>query len=139
MAGKEGGQRQAHHVAHGDIKEDQQKAHTDPQAGALAAGGPRRGLGGGAGRGARWTGAVAGRGHGPADLCFGELAIVIFYQHAVLHQINSDGRDPRQCRDRPLHMGAAGGTAHAGHIKALLHKTPPPWYILRHYYKKGGA
>ena len=139
MAGKEGGQRQAQHVAHGDVEQHRQKPHADPQAGALAAGSPRRGLGGRAARGARWTGAVAGRGHGPADLCFGELAIVIFYQHAVLHQINSDGRDPRQCRDRPLHMGAAGGTAHAGHIKALLHKTPPPWYILRHYYKKGGA
>ena len=84
-------------------------------------------------------GHICGRGHGLADLRFGELAIVIFYQHAVLHQIDGDGGDPRQRRDRPLHMGAARGTAHAGHIKTLFHKTPPSRYILRHYYKKGGA
>ena len=136
MPRKEWGQRQSQHMPHRNIKEYQEKPDADPKAGTLPTGGFRRGLGGAAARG---TSTVARRGDGGADLGFRKPAVIIIHQHTVLHQIDIDGGDPRQRRDRPLHMGAARGTAHAGHIKTLFHRTPPLRYILRHYYKKGGA
>ena len=139
MPRKEWGQRQSQHMPHRNIKEYQQQPDADPKAPPLAAGRPRRGQGGGAARGARRAGTVAGSGDGGADLGFRKPAVIIIHQHTVLHQIDIDGGDPRQRRDRPLHMGAARGTAHAGHIKTLLQKTPPPWYNLRKYYKEQGG
>ena len=122
MAGKERGQRQAHHVAHRNIKENQQQPDADPQTAAFAAGLPRRGFRGGAASGARWAGAVAGRGHSPADFRLGKLMLIIFDQHTILHQIDGNRGNPCQRRDRPLHVGTAGGAAHAGDIKTLFQK-----------------
>ena len=85
MPRKEGGQRQSQHMPHRNIKEYQQQPDADPKAPPLAAGRPRRGQGGGAARGARRAGAVAGSGDGGADFRLGELSAVIIHQHAVLH------------------------------------------------------
>ena len=89
-------------------------------------------------------GAIACRLDGLADLRLCQLVFVKFGSHGVGQQIDTDRLNPRQLAHRPLYMGAASGTAHAGNVKGLFHDgtsflysgagTPHPPGVLKAYH-----
>ena len=115
----------AHHVAHGDIEQGDEKGKGDDKAalhmlqlrfhggGALPGGGL---LPGGQGAG----GAVSGGGHRRLNGLGGGFGRVVLHGHGVGQQVHVDLRDAVHLAHRLVHVGGAGGTGHAGHIEFLL-------------------
>ena len=134
-AGQEGGQRQAHHVAHTDIKQ-RHKIHNGPhQTAAHSAQGlllcPAGILLFRIGRRLR---AVAAVFHRRDDGLRRHLRRVVVHQHGAQHQVHRHGIHALQLADRLFHMGRAGRAGHAGHHKFFLHYAAP---LLHQFLQRG--
>ena len=127
---EDGGQGSPHHVAHAQVEQGHQE-HDGPDQPVLHAPGLlRRRVGLGRrcrGRGAFTVdaGVIARPVHRGADVLGGELGLVKLRHHAVGQQVDRGGVHPLQGVHRLLHVGLAGGAAHAGHVKFALHSIPP--------------
>ena len=128
---QKGGQGRPHHVAHGDIKQGDQK-DKGPDQPALH-GGQLLGHGIVAGLDRRFVSPAALGQRGPVarihhrfdNVVCGQNVLVVLNRHGVGHQTHIGGLDPLQLADGLLHMGRAGGTGHACNVEFLLHSLFP--------------
>ena len=149
MPGQEGGDRHAQHMPHGQVEQGQQEHHGPHEAAlhprqlllqdVVGAALLRLGPGPGGERGP-----IARGLHRLDDVVGGQDALVKIRRHGVGHQAHVGGADALQLAHRLLHMGRAGGTAHARNIEFLLHAqylrfspwgqrpryTPPGWGVI---------
>ncbi len=125
MPHQEGGQRGAHHVAHGDIKQRNQE-HERPDHAALHESQllghgilPGSGLGF-CPRLLRQGGPVSRLYHRVDNIPEGDGPLVIFGHHGVGQQVDRGGFYPLQLIDHLLHMSGTGGAGHTCNVELLF-------------------
>ena len=122
---QEGGEGRSQHVAHGDVKEGDEK-HQGPEKAVLHGGQLLLQSAAGRGRGLRAAlslgqgGAVTRLDHRLDDVLGGEGGLVVDHRHGVGHETDLGGGDALQFVDCLLHVGRAGGTGHARDRKFLF-------------------